>query len=313
MENQSDYRVLDLKLYVSCGVHSLRKQDVHIHMLVEMRYPLTAPTIIDMLNRKLQANHWNEMCYQLPKLLTKQHKELMIVGIKILHDDLEVTVAKFQEDIDQDSAHMVAASKVPMLKPGVETTIALITTKEKAQRRLELKARSTLLMGIPNEHQLKFTPSKMPSHYCRLLRRGLEGILQLKRLRLEIHGKRISQEDVNQKFLRSLSPEWNTHTIVWRNKPEIDTLSLDDLYNNLKIYEPEETFMPPKPNLSFSSLEEFTSEPIVIKPIVENSEAKASEAKPKAITKNNGAPLIEDWVSDSEVEDVPQAKIEKNS
>ncbi|GJS46994.1 putative ribonuclease H-like domain-containing protein [Tanacetum coccineum] len=56
---------------------------------------------------------------------------------------------------------------------------------------------------------------------------------------LEIHGESISQEDVNQKFLRSLSPEWNTHTIVWRNKPEIDTLSLDDLYNNLKIYEPE--------------------------------------------------------------------------
>ncbi|GJX57234.1 ribonuclease H-like domain-containing protein [Tanacetum coccineum] len=56
---------------------------------------------------------------------------------------------------------------------------------------------------------------------------------------LEIHGESISQEDMNQKFLRSLSPEWNTHTIVWRNKPEIDTLSLDDLYNNLKIYEPE--------------------------------------------------------------------------
>ncbi|GKC40383.1 hypothetical protein Tco_1052767, partial [Tanacetum coccineum] len=56
---------------------------------------------------------------------------------------------------------------------------------------------------------------------------------------LEIHGECISQEDVIQKFLRSLSPEWNTHTIVWRNKPEIDTLSLDDLYNNLKIYEPE--------------------------------------------------------------------------
>ncbi|GJS29531.1 hypothetical protein Tco_0490151 [Tanacetum coccineum] len=36
-----------------------------------------------------------------------------------------------------------------------------------------------------------------------------------------------------------MSLEWNTHTIVWRNKPEIDTLSLDDLYSNLKIYEPE--------------------------------------------------------------------------
>ncbi|GJS64387.1 hypothetical protein Tco_0678951 [Tanacetum coccineum] len=58
-------------------------------------------------------------------------------------------------------------------------------------------------------------------------------------LPVDILCESISQEDVNQKFLRSLSPEWNTHTIVWRNKPEIDTLSLDDLYNNLKIYEPD--------------------------------------------------------------------------
>ncbi|GKB80207.1 retrovirus-related pol polyprotein from transposon TNT 1-94 [Tanacetum coccineum] len=100
--------------------------------------------------------------------------------------------------MDQDSTHMVAASKVPMFKPGeyelwrmrmeqyiqmidyslweviengnappitkviegVETTIAPTTTKEKAQRMLELKARRTLLMGIPNEHQLKFNSIK---------------------------------------------------------------------------------------------------------------------------------------------------------
>nr|GEY30654.1 hypothetical protein [Tanacetum cinerariifolium] len=56
---------------------------------------------------------------------------------------------------------------------------------------------------------------------------------------LEIHGKTISQEDMHQKFLKSLSQEWNTNTIMWMNKPEIDTSSLDDLHNNLKIYEPE--------------------------------------------------------------------------
>ncbi|GJW88518.1 ribonuclease H-like domain-containing protein [Tanacetum coccineum] len=50
--------------------------------------------------------------------------------------------------------------------------------------------------------------------------------------------------------------------------------------------------MPPKPNMSFSGLEEFTSEPIVIKPIVEKSKAKANEAKPKAVMKNNRAPII---------------------
>ncbi|GJV39127.1 putative ribonuclease H-like domain-containing protein [Tanacetum coccineum] len=71
--------------------------------------------------------------------------------------------------------------------------------------------------------------------------------------------------------------------------------------------------MPLKPDLSFSGLEEFTSELIVVKPVAENSEAKASEAKPKAVRKNNGAPIIEDWVSDNEEDDVPQAKIEKKT
>ncbi|GJS94663.1 hypothetical protein Tco_0801631 [Tanacetum coccineum] len=119
---------------------------------------------------------------------------------------------------------------------GVETTIAPTTAEEKAQRRLELKARSTLLMGIPNEHQLKFNSIKDAN--SEVLDQTFDRLQKLIS-QLEIHGESISQEDVNQKFLRSLSPEWNTHTIVWRNKPEIDTLSLDDLYNNLKIYEPE--------------------------------------------------------------------------
>nr|GEX16354.1 ribonuclease H-like domain-containing protein [Tanacetum cinerariifolium] len=48
-----------------------------------------------------------------------------------------------------------------------------------------------------------------------------------------MHGEVIPQEEINQKFLRSLSQEWTMHT------PEIETLSLDDLFNNLKSYELE--------------------------------------------------------------------------
>ncbi|GKF50380.1 hypothetical protein Tco_0146847, partial [Tanacetum coccineum] len=54
---------------------------------------------------------------------------------------------------------------------------------------------------------------------------------------LELLDEKLSQEDVNQKLLRSLSPEWNTHAVVWRNKDDLDTMSMDDLYNNLKVYE----------------------------------------------------------------------------
>ncbi|GJW07671.1 hypothetical protein Tco_1570094 [Tanacetum coccineum] len=56
---EGDEKVLwgDLKTII----HSLRKQNVHIHMLVEKRYPLIPATITDMLNKKLQCDHFSEM------------------------------------------------------------------------------------------------------------------------------------------------------------------------------------------------------------------------------------------------------------
>ncbi|GKB28219.1 retrovirus-related pol polyprotein from transposon TNT 1-94 [Tanacetum coccineum] len=211
--------------------------------------------------------------------------------------------------MDSESAHMVAASKVPMLKPGefelwrmrieqyiqmidyalweviengntapkttvvegVEKVIPPTTAEEKAQKRLEVKARSTLMMGIPNEHQLKFNSIKDAKLLLEAIEKRFGGNAATKKTQrnllkqqyenftapssetldqtfdrlqklvsqLEILGETLSQEDVNQKLLRSLSPEWNTHVVVWRNKPELETMSMDDLYNNLKVYEPE--------------------------------------------------------------------------
>ncbi|GKC98892.1 hypothetical protein Tco_1169167 [Tanacetum coccineum] len=61
----------DLKVMFEPDVES---ENMHIFMLVEKKYPVTPATIIKMLNKKLQADHWNEMCYQLLKLVTKQLK-----------------------------------------------------------------------------------------------------------------------------------------------------------------------------------------------------------------------------------------------
>nr|GFA72710.1 putative reverse transcriptase domain-containing protein [Tanacetum cinerariifolium] len=39
---------------------------------------------------------------------------------------------------------------------------------------------------------------------------------------------------------RSFLPfEWKTHTLIWRNKTDLEDKSLDDLFNSLKIYESE--------------------------------------------------------------------------
>ncbi|GJW65970.1 hypothetical protein Tco_0117854 [Tanacetum coccineum] len=55
--------------------------------------------------------------------------------------------------------------------------------------------------------------------------------------RLAILGVVTPPEDLNVKFLRSLPSEWDTHVVVWMNKPDFDTMGLDDLYNNFKIVE----------------------------------------------------------------------------
>ncbi|GJX22812.1 hypothetical protein Tco_0227257 [Tanacetum coccineum] len=134
---------------------------------------------------------------------------------------------------------------VTKLVDGKETAIPPTSVEEKAQRRAELKARITLLMALPNEHQLKFNSYKD----AKTLMQAIESrfgvieqtyeMLQNQISQLEMHGEVISQEYIDQKFLRSLSQEWTMHTIVWRNKPWIETLSLDDLFNNLNAYESE--------------------------------------------------------------------------
>ncbi|GJQ91433.1 hypothetical protein Tco_0002572 [Tanacetum coccineum] len=133
------------------------------------------------------------------------------------------------------------APQITKVIEGVETTIAPTTAEEKAQRRLELKARSALLMGIPNEHQLKFNSIKDAKSLLQTVEKRFGGNAATKKTQRNLLKQQYENFTVSssEKFLRSLSPEWNTHTIVWRNKPKIDTLRLYDVYNKLKIYELE--------------------------------------------------------------------------
>ncbi|GKB36953.1 retrovirus-related pol polyprotein from transposon TNT 1-94, partial [Tanacetum coccineum] len=122
------------------------------------------------------------------------------------------------KDMDQDSAHIVAASKVPMLKPG-EYEIWRMRIEQYIQM-IDYALWEVIENGSEMFDQTFDRLQKLVSQ-------------------LELLDEKLSQEEVNQKLLRSLSPEWNTHAVVWRNKADLDTTSMDDLYNNLKVYEPE--------------------------------------------------------------------------
>ncbi|GJS46286.1 putative ribonuclease H-like domain-containing protein [Tanacetum coccineum] len=77
----------------------------------------------------------------------------------------------------------------------------------------------------------------------------------------------INYEDANHKFLRSLPPAWDSLAMTMRTKKNIDTLSIDDLYNNLSVFEQD---------IQKTSSSSLTSDNVAFL-----SQAKASSSKHK--------------------------------
>nr|GEV00273.1 hypothetical protein [Tanacetum cinerariifolium] len=126
---------------------------------------------------------------------------------------------------------------------GAEAAIPPKTTEQKIARRNKLKAKAHLIKTRfgGNKESKKIQKTIMKQQYENFAASRSEGLDKtydrFRKLisQLEIHGEVISQEDANMKLLRSLPSAWNTHTLIMRNKSNLDTLSMDDLYNNLKL------------------------------------------------------------------------------
>nr|GFC51009.1 hypothetical protein [Tanacetum cinerariifolium] len=126
---------------------------------------------------------------------------------------------------------------------GVVQLVAPTTAEHKLARKNELKACEKCFRGNTKTKKVQKTLLKQQfKNFSGSSSEGLDQIhdrLQKLVSQLEIHGVSLSQEDVNLKFLRSLPSEWKTHTLIWRNKTDLEDKSLDDLFNSLKIYESE--------------------------------------------------------------------------
>ncbi|GJS65772.1 hypothetical protein Tco_0680336 [Tanacetum coccineum] len=143
------------------------------------------------------------------------------------------------------------------------------TAEEILARERERKARTTLLMSIPEDHLAKFHKMTDAKEMWEAIKSRFGGNDESKKMQkyilkqqfesfsvsnseglhkgydrfqsllsqLEIHGAGVSTEDANQKFLRSLPASWSQVSLIMRTKPGVDTLSFDDLYNNLRVFE----------------------------------------------------------------------------
>ncbi|GJZ54235.1 ribonuclease H-like domain-containing protein [Tanacetum coccineum] len=144
------------------------------------------------------------------------------------------------------------------------------TSEEKTCKKNDVKARSLLLMALPNEHQLTFDQyvdaqlmfaaikarfggneatkktqkallKQQYENFSASSSESLDSIFnRLQRLvsRLTILGVVTPPEDLNVNFLRSLPSEWDTHVVVWMNKPDFDTIGASST-NNINTVNPE--------------------------------------------------------------------------
>nr|GEX66099.1 hypothetical protein [Tanacetum cinerariifolium] len=121
-----------------------------------------------------------------------------------------------------------------------------LTAEDMQKRKNDVKARTTLLLSLPDEHQLRFSKYKTTQElWAAILKTfsGNEATKKTKKILLKQQYGNFKAEGLEtlEQTLNRLQVivEWLMQAIVWRNRSDLDTMSLDDLYNHIKVYESE--------------------------------------------------------------------------
>ncbi|GKB14961.1 hypothetical protein Tco_0848884, partial [Tanacetum coccineum] len=110
-------------------------------------------------------------------------------------------------------------------------------------RERERKARTTLLMALPEDHLAKFHKMTDAKEMWDAIKSRFGGNDESKKmqkyiLKQQFEGFSVSNtEGLHKGYDRSLPSAWSQVSLIMRTKPGVDSLSFDDLYNNLRVFE----------------------------------------------------------------------------
>ncbi|GJX66434.1 ribonuclease H-like domain-containing protein [Tanacetum coccineum] len=208
-----------------------------------------------------------------------------ILRIKEEYDIWAMEMEHYLEYIDNEVWKVIqngnSKKRISTGKDGVVRVLSPVTAAEIQAVEKERKAKNILLMAIPKEHMRRFHGMDDAKEIWEAIRTRFGGNANSKKMQkavfkqqfeafkisnseglekgydrfqqllsqLEAHGAEVSTEDANHKFLRSLPSAWSNLAMTMRTNPEIDNLSIDDLYNNLRVFE-QEIQGAPKPSSS---------------------------------------------------------------
>nr|GEV19547.1 retrovirus-related Pol polyprotein from transposon TNT 1-94 [Tanacetum cinerariifolium] len=134
----------------------------------------------------------------------------------------------YKEKMDLETAQTTTTVKLPILKQGP------VTTEEKDQKKNDVKARSMLLMALPNEHLIIFNQCKDAKTLFAAITTRFGGNEASKKTQKTLLNQ--MYENFSAPSIESLDFNFNRLQKI-RNKPDLDIMSFDGLYNNFKIEE----------------------------------------------------------------------------
>ncbi|GJW50396.1 hypothetical protein Tco_0091747, partial [Tanacetum coccineum] len=169
------------------------------------------------------------------RIKTREMIKMKIVYQDYLRDkrNLQEELFTHKEEMDLETTQTTTTTKLPILKQengnsfkplaqttNVDGTSTLlipgpVTTEENAQKKNDVKARSIFGSNYATKKTQKTLLKQMYENFSAPSTESLDSIFN------------------------RLQKIWNTYVVVWRNKPDLDTMSFDDLYNNFKIVEQE--------------------------------------------------------------------------
>nr|GEX49549.1 ribonuclease H-like domain-containing protein [Tanacetum cinerariifolium] len=177
------------------------------------------------------------------RMIAKIDKDDAVVLMDEKEEEKKVEKAKIDKIIEFGDSYKAppeetgkgSASESSAKKKG---RTVVITTEDMQKRRNDVKARTTLLLAIPDEHQLRFSKYETAKELWEAILKtfgGNEATKKTKKNQLKLQYGNFKAEEV---FDKSCTKMANVY-IVWRNRDDLDTISPDDVYNHLKVYEPE--------------------------------------------------------------------------
>ncbi|GJT89080.1 hypothetical protein Tco_1070797 [Tanacetum coccineum] len=162
------------------------------------------------------------------------------------YDTWAMEMEHYLEYIDNEVWKVIqngnSKKRVTKGKDGVYRVLPPTTQEEQFADEKERKARTLLLMAVPKDHLRRFHGMDDAKEIWAAIKTRFGGYDRFQKLlsQLDALGAGVFfclDEDANHKFLRSLPPAWDSLAMTMRTKKNIDTLSIDDLYNNLSVFE----------------------------------------------------------------------------